>query len=168
MGKFKVPSWLQTPAAPAGAGPEVAKKKQHRRSFTTFTQHLRQKPESAASSTPTIVEAASNTGASRLLALARLITAEAEKLDAYLRKNETLQPGFGVDAPADFPPLPPEIQRSRQAIVHASQELGSLVRGPRESVRWSVWSVRRMPPTGSPNVRSKSVLTTSLLVFGHA
>ncbi|CCE33226.1 related to sterigmatocystin 7-O-methyltransferase precursor [Claviceps purpurea 20.1] len=77
---------------------------------------------------------------SRLVALARRISADADKVDAYLRENNLPQPGFEVDAPGDFPSLPADVQQSRQQIVHDALELGRLARGPRETVRWGVWN----------------------------
>ncbi|KAG6152388.1 Alpha-1,3-mannosyltransferase cmt1 [Claviceps purpurea] len=77
---------------------------------------------------------------SRLVALARRISADADKVDAYLRENNLPQPGFEVHAPGDFPSLPADVQQSRQQIVHDALELGRLARGPRETVRWGVWN----------------------------
>lgn len=77
---------------------------------------------------------------SQLISLAKKIGAEAEKLEAYLKENGLPDPSFGVDAPGDFPKLSEEAQRSRLEIAHATKELGDLVRGPRENVRWGVWS----------------------------
>jgi hypothetical protein len=74
-----------------------------------------------------------------MVALARSITAETEKLEAYMKANNLPMPSFDVDAPADFPRLPEDIQRSRQEIIYATKELGRLAHGPRESVRWGVW-----------------------------
>ncbi|KAI8675024.1 Methyltransf-2 domain-containing protein [Fusarium keratoplasticum] len=80
------------------------------------------------------------TETSHMIQLARKITEETEKLDKYLKENGLPDPGFDVGAPGDFPALPDDIQKSRQEIVYATNELGLLVRGPRESVRWGVWS----------------------------
>ncbi|KAK2608453.1 Alpha-1,3-mannosyltransferase cmt1 [Conoideocrella luteorostrata] len=140
MGKFKVPSWLQTPPAGVTNGSDAEKKQQNRRSFTGFSQHIRTKQKSPALTSKPAEESSSKAEISRLLTLARKITAEAEKLEKYLKENELPQPGFGVDAPQDFPELPSEIQQSRQEIAFATRQLGDLVRGPRESVRWGVWS----------------------------
>ncbi|KHN94260.1 O-methyltransferase, family 2 [Metarhizium album ARSEF 1941] len=141
MAKFKVPSWLQTSAA---AGAEKEGKKQNRRSFGGFPQHTRTKQAGPAITKPQAIhedpKPVAKTEPTRLVALAKKITAEAERLERYLSENHLPQPGFGSDAPADFPALPPEIQKSRQEIVYATNELGTLVRGPRESVRWRVWS----------------------------
>lgn len=76
-----------------------------------------------------------------MILLAKKITEETEKLNKYMKDNGLADPGFSVDAPGDFPKLPDDIQKSRQEIVYATKELGALVRGPRESVRWGVWSV---------------------------
>ncbi|GAB0133496.1 Alpha-1,3-mannosyltransferase cmt1 [Epichloe bromicola] len=136
MGKFKVPSWLQTPSTGPGLDADADKKKKNRRSFSALSQHLRTRQEAVAPSsatTNTDGEPGLQGEVSRLVALAKKISAEAERLEAYLRENGSPQPGFGVDAPGDFPNLPTDIQQSRQEIVYATHELGSLVRGPRES-----------------------------------
>ncbi|KAG8408832.1 Alpha-1,3-mannosyltransferase cmt1 [Metarhizium acridum] len=147
MAKFKVPSWLQTSAAAEAEKEKKKQKKQNRRSFGGFPQHTRTKQHVPAATRPQAVHEDSKpvaktqtTETTRLVALAKRITAEAEKLEQYLNENDLPQPGFGSDAPGDFPDLPPEIQKSRQDIVYATRELGTLVRGPRESVRWGVWS----------------------------
>ncbi|EGR46686.1 uncharacterized protein TRIREDRAFT_65711 [Trichoderma reesei QM6a] len=79
---------------------------------------------------------------SRMLVLAETIRTETLKLQAYLESNGIVQPGISVDAPDDFPPLPDDIQKSRTNIFLASRELTDIVRGPRETVRYAVWSVR--------------------------
>ncbi|KND89922.1 Sterigmatocystin 8-O-methyltransferase [Tolypocladium ophioglossoides CBS 100239] len=142
MGKFKVPSWLQPPASDADSD----RKKQNRRSFSGFSQRKPKQeigavvPNTAAAILLPVGESRPATDQSRLVELARKIAAEAEKLETYLRNNSLPQPGFGVDAPDDFPKLPSHVQRSRQEIIYATKELESLVRGPRESVRWGVWN----------------------------
>ncbi|OAA46971.1 O-methyltransferase, family 2 [Metarhizium rileyi] len=142
MAKFKVPSWLQ-PSAAVDTEKEK-KKKQIRRSFSAFSQHTRTKQEVPAITNTEAVhddpKVAAKAEVTHLLTLAKKITSEAEKLERYLKANNLPQPGFGTNAPGDFPNLPPEIQHSRQQIVYATHELGVLVRGPRESVRWGVWS----------------------------
>ncbi|KAG6041319.1 hypothetical protein E4U41_004970 [Claviceps citrina] len=146
MGKFRIPSWLHTPSPGSGLASDADKKGHNRTSFSEFSQHFRTKRDVA---TPSSSISKSGPGSqrprgddevSRLVALARRISAETAKLEAYLRDSNSPQPGFGVDAPADFPNLPADMQQSRQEIVYATRELGILVRGPRESVRWGVWS----------------------------
>lgn len=152
MAKFKVPTWLQSSQAGTNttADAEKEKKKQNRRSFSGFAHHTRAKQEMPTIQKPAAIpedpKTEAKAEASRLIALAKKITAEAEKLEEYLKENDLPQPGFGVDAPGDFPNLPSEIQKSRQQIVYATHELGNLVRGPRESVRWGVWSVGHVEP----------------------
>ncbi|PTB71979.1 chlorophenol O-methyltransferase [Trichoderma longibrachiatum ATCC 18648] len=77
---------------------------------------------------------------SRMLVLAETIRVETLKLQAYLESNGLVQPGINVDAPDDFPPLPDDIQKSRTKIFLATRELTDIVRGPRETVRYAVWS----------------------------
>ncbi|PNY25089.1 Sterigmatocystin 8-O-methyltransferase [Tolypocladium capitatum] len=131
MGRFKVPSWLQPSA-------DADRKSQNRRSFSGFPQP-KPKHETVAA-VPAAEHKPSTHHQSRLVELAKKISADAEKLETYLRNNDLPQPGFGVDAPHDFPKLPADVQRSRQEIIYATRELETLVLGPRESVRWKVWS----------------------------
>lgn len=77
-----------------------------------------------------------------MIQLARKITEETEKLDQYFRSSGLPDLGFGVDSPGDLPKLPDDIQKSRLEISSATKELELLVRGPRETVRWSIWNVR--------------------------
>ncbi|KYK60650.1 O-methyltransferase [Drechmeria coniospora] len=133
MGKFKVPAWLHAPASASSSDKEAGK--QNRRSFSGFA-HRRSRCETGRP----VLEESRGTDSSRLVVLARKIAAETENLDRYLGNNSLPQPGFGIDAPDDFPPLPGHVQRSRQEIICATRELESLVRGPRETVRWGVWS----------------------------
>ena len=83
----------------------------------------------------------SGTSPSRLVELAHTITRETEKLDKYLRESGSAMPSFDVDAPMDFPILPEEMQRARQKVVETTKELGDLVVGPTEGVRWMAWDV---------------------------
>jgi hypothetical protein len=76
---------------------------------------------------------------SLLVQLARTILAETEKVSAYLQKEGITAPSFSEDSPADFPKLPEEITKSRQAVVLATAKLRDLVVGPRESLRWMAW-----------------------------
>ena len=76
-----------------------------------------------------------------MVALAQKIAKETDKLEAYMKENNLPMPSFDVDAPADFPKLPEEIQKSRQEIIYSTKELGMLAHGPRECLRWGVWEV---------------------------
>ncbi|KAG6010457.1 Alpha-1,3-mannosyltransferase cmt1 [Claviceps maximensis] len=151
MGNFKLPSWLHTPSNGSSPGQIPDKKRHSRQSLSELSQHLETKRDIATSSPPMSKSNVDDLnlppssemgdgGVSRLIALARKISEEADKLEAYLRDSNSPQPGFDIDAPADFPQLPKDIQHSRQQIVYSTMELGRLVRGPRESVRWGVWS----------------------------
>jgi hypothetical protein len=81
------------------------------------------------------------TSPSRLIELAQTITKETEKLDKFLKESGCSTPSFDVDAPMDFPRLPEEIQRARQKVVESTKELGDLVVGPTEGIRWMAWDV---------------------------
>jgi hypothetical protein len=76
-----------------------------------------------------------------MIALAQQITKATEKLETHMKANNLPMPSFDVDAPADFPTLPEDVQQSRLEIIHATKELGLLAHGPRESIRWGVWEV---------------------------
>lgn len=75
-----------------------------------------------------------------MVQLARKITEETEKLDGYLKANGFPDLGFDANAPGDLPKLPDDIQRSRIEISSATKQLELLIRGPRETVRWGIWS----------------------------
>lgn len=76
-----------------------------------------------------------------LVQLAATITRETEKLDRYIKESGAPAPSFDIDGPLDFPKLPDEIKTAREEIVRATKELGDLVTGPREGVRWMAWDV---------------------------
>jgi len=147
MPKLRLSSWLHSPSKPRGATDE--QKKQNRRSFSPFSSvsPFKNKPSEADSikqiaSTTDVTTNGSSPETSRLIALARQITQETEKLDKYLKENNLPQPSFDADAPADFPKLPEDIAKSRQAVIFATKELRDLAIGPREGLRWGVWDVR--------------------------
>ncbi|CAG8957889.1 hypothetical protein HYFRA_00000229 [Hymenoscyphus fraxineus] len=85
--------------------------------------------------TPTTVSSTAN-----LIDLAKTITQETEKLEKYMRESGSAAPSFDVDAPLAFPNLPEEIKKARENVVRATKELGDLVTGPKESVRWMSWN----------------------------
>ncbi|CZR63074.1 related to sterigmatocystin 7-O-methyltransferase precursor [Phialocephala subalpina] len=76
---------------------------------------------------------------SQLIELAGIITRETEKLDKYLKDNGSPQPSFDVDGPANFPKLDEDMKKAREEVVRATKELGDLVAGPTESIRWMAW-----------------------------
>jgi len=141
-------SWLrpQSSADPA----EAERKKQNRRSFSAFSALSSPKSKetisNGADAKPAPVPeepapAAFDVKTDDMVALAKKIAAETEKIEAYLKKEGLPSPGFGVDSPPDFPKLPAELQKSRQEVVYATMRLGQLVRGPREGLRWGIWGV---------------------------
>lgn len=142
MAKLRVPSWLSSERSGSTTATDVAKKRLSRRSFPGLSpvrskDESLQKKEEEEHNEVAEVESAD----SRMLVLAETIRVETEKLQTYLKSNGIAQPSLSVDGPDDFPLLPDEIQKSRQKIVFATKELTNLVRGPRESVRYDVWSV---------------------------
>jgi hypothetical protein len=92
--------------------------------------------------TPSPLIPKSATSTSKLIELAQTIAKETEKLDQYIKDCGLPQPSFEVDAPLNFPKLPEEVKKSREEVVRATKELGDLVAGPTDSVRWMAWDVR--------------------------
>ena len=80
-----------------------------------------------------------------LIELARTITRETEKLENYLKDVGSEMPGFAHDSPLNFPKLPDNINKAREEIIRATKELGDLVTGPTESVRWMAWDASYAP-----------------------
>ena len=80
-----------------------------------------------------------------LIELAGTITRETEKLEKYLKETGGKMPGFEVDSPLNFPKLPDDVKKAREEIMRATKELGDLVTGPTESVRWMAWDVSHAP-----------------------
>lgn len=79
---------------------------------------------------------------SPLVELAQTIVRETEKLDKYLKENgRSPIPSFDINATLDFPSLPEEIQKARQKVIECTRELGDLVVGPTEGIRWMAWDV---------------------------
>lgn len=93
------------------------------------------------SASESVVPVAPPTKQISLVELAKIITRESEKLEKYLKESGSPMPGFDVDSPANFPKLPDEMKKAREEIVRATKELGDLVTGPTESVRWMAWDV---------------------------
>ncbi|KAM4065173.1 o-methyltransferase [Hirsutella rhossiliensis] len=169
MRKFKVPSWLMSQS------PDAEQKKENRRSFSGFSQ-FRSKHESLPARKSVAVDESQPRQQSNLLELARRITAETEKLETYVRNNGLPEPSFALGAPDCLPRLPADMQRCRQEIIHATKELETLVRGPKETVRWTIWNcldtlslqiingygIARLVPVDSPIPLTELQAKTSL------
>ncbi|CAI6093990.1 unnamed protein product [Clonostachys chloroleuca] len=145
MTKLRMP-WGRKPSTdPSTNDPDAEVKKQNRQSFSGLRSLINWDTETPIEQKDSATSAPNGISnkvqeVSQLISLAKKIGAEAEKLEAYLKENGLPDPSFGVDAPGDFPKLSEEAQRSRLEIADATKELGDLVRGPRENVRWGVWS----------------------------
>ncbi|KAJ6788035.1 hypothetical protein PWT90_06230 [Aphanocladium album] len=145
MGKFK--SWIQGSSAGSSRSATTEEKKLNRRSFSGIAQlKSRREPESHVDTKEQDIQSKASTemrpngsADSRIINLAKIISAESDKLDSYCKSQGIASPSFDAEAPSDFPKLPDDIQKSRQEIIFAASELSALVRGPRESVRWGVW-----------------------------
>lgn len=154
MARLGLSSWLHPKPAPA-TGADTDKLKAKRKSLAAFSSSTPKdkstskdnvtntnghRPQTAdmdsQATSSTTTEAAPP---SRMMTLAKTITDETAKLEAYLKANNLPLPSFDVDSPADYPKLPADIAKSRNAIIVATKELGLLAHGPRESVRWAVW-----------------------------
>ncbi|KAL7795898.1 S-adenosyl-L-methionine-dependent methyltransferase [Trichoderma ceciliae] len=140
MAKLRVLSWLSNERNGSTSNTDVENKKFNRRSFPGLADEKSkdESPQKNKEEQHAVMKVESKE--SRMVVLAETIRVETEKLQTYLQSNGIAQPGLNVDAPDDFPLLPDEIQQSRQKIVLATRELTNLVRGPRESVRYDVWS----------------------------
>ncbi|EJP61307.1 O-methyltransferase bik3 [Beauveria bassiana] len=145
MGKFK--SWIQGSSAGPSRSAATEEKKLNRRSFSGIAQlKSKRETESRVGAKEQDLESRVSTqmkpdmsADSRMISLAKIISAESNKLESYCRSHGIPTPSFDADAPKDFPKLPDDIQKSRHEIIFAASELSGLVRGPRESVRWGVW-----------------------------
>ncbi|CAH0039229.1 unnamed protein product [Clonostachys solani] len=145
MTKLRIPWGRKSSTDPSTNELDAEVKKQNRQSFSGLRSLINWDTETPMEQNQSTTSAPNGSNnkvqeVSQLISLAKKIGAEAEKLEAYLKDNGLPDPSFGVDAPGDFPKLSEEAQRSRLEIVHATKELGDLVRGPRENVRWGVWS----------------------------
>ncbi|KAK4031943.1 O-methyltransferase-domain-containing protein [Parachaetomium inaequale] len=145
MSKFRLSSLFHSSSS-SSAGADAETKKQNRRSFSALSASLRQKdvetngvPAPASKVKVAKSVTVPEQSPSRMVALAQKITKATEKLETYMKSKNLPMPSFDVDAPADFPSLPEDVQKSRQEIIHATKELGLLAHGPRESVRWGIW-----------------------------
>lgn len=139
MSKFRLSSFFHSSSSSADA----EAKKQNRRSFSALSASRRQKDveTNGTASKSAKSETASEPSTSRMVELAQKITKATQELETYMKANNLPMPSFDVDAPADFPTLPEDVQQSRQEIIHATKELGLLAHGPRESIRWGIWEV---------------------------
>jgi hypothetical protein len=158
MSKFRLSSLFHSSSSSSA---DAEAKKQNRRSFSALSA-LRQKDvETNGTATKAAKpEPAPEQSTSRMIALAQQITKATEKLETHMKANNLPMPSFDVDAPADFPTLPEDIQQSRQEIIHATKELGLLAHGPRESVRWGIWEVsasQHPRPVYSPGINNTPV-----------
>ncbi|PMD14262.1 S-adenosyl-L-methionine-dependent methyltransferase [Hyaloscypha hepaticicola] len=95
---------------------------------------------SASNSSP-IIEAAFSASTSNLIELANTIKRETERLDRYIKDSNLPEPSFDVDAPLTFTKLPDELKKAREEVMRATKELGTLVTGATESIRWLAWNV---------------------------
>jgi hypothetical protein len=146
--RLSIGSW-SIPFARSTNKTEDAEKKSRRYSaIPTPVKEI--EPEASPSPPPTlqkpVVNDVAKPSTSSLIELAQVITRETKKLDRYLKDNGIQAPSFEVDSQANFPKLEGEIKRAREEIVRATRELGDLVTGPTESIRWMAWDVNFSSP----------------------
>ena len=73
----------------------------------------------------------------RITELAAMISQKTEQISFYLSEHNLSPPSFDVDAPL----ILPEVLRSaRKAVVEASEELKSLMQGPKEATKSEIVS----------------------------
>lgn len=65
----------------------------------------------------------------RITELSAIISLHSKKIDDYIAENGLPQPSFDVNAPPEAP-LPPELQKSRNAVFSAMEELHATLAGP--------------------------------------
>lgn len=68
---------------------------------------------------------------SRIAELAALVASHTACVDQYISDNGLSHPSFNADSPVNLG-LPPDIEKSRIAVLEASQELNDLLQGPRD------------------------------------
>ncbi|KAK4230953.1 hypothetical protein QBC38DRAFT_467405 [Podospora fimiseda] len=141
MAKLKLSNWFNSNSSSTS---DAEPKKSNRRSFSLAVSLRGNKDAETNGSATTSAKSLSGAAVepqstSRMIELAKKITQDTEKLEAYMKDNNLPMPSFDVDSPAGFPKLPNEINQSRKNIINATKELGLLAHGPRESVRWAIW-----------------------------
>ncbi|KAI9649206.1 hypothetical protein NHQ30_001774 [Ciborinia camelliae] len=82
---------------------------------------------------------ASKSHISSIVKLAATITRETERISAYLKNNGIEEPSFDVKSAVAFPKLPEDLRKSREELIIATKELGDLVTGAKEGLRWLAW-----------------------------
>jgi hypothetical protein len=142
--RLSIGSW-SIPFARSTNGIQDAEKKSKTYSITIPTPVKEIEAEASPSPPPTlktiVVNDVAKHSTSSLIELAQTITRETEKVNRHLKDNGIQAPSFDVDSQANFPKLEGEIKRAREEIIRATRELGDLVTGPTESVRWMAWDV---------------------------
>ena len=168
MVKLRLASWLNANSLPSLDTEK--KKKQNRMSFSGFpslsakdksVEAKGYESKSDVSSSFTPVTPVQEHAPSRMVVLAQKISSETDKIEAYMRHHNLPMPSFDIGSPLDFPNLPPEILKSRHEVIFATRELGLLAHGPRESVRWGIWNVSRLPCRASGLARPLLVRNAS-------
>ena len=81
-------------------------------------------------------------GTHRITELAAIVPRDTEQIGSYLSQNNLASPSFDIDAFLDWPEV---LRSARKAVVEATQELNSLMLGPKKAVKSELVS----PSSGS-------------------
>lgn len=111
------------------------------RGFSAAPSPVVKQEESTESASTQLASQFVKPSTSRLIELAATITKETEKIDKWIKESGSPAPTFDVDGPLNFPKVDEEIKRAREEVMRATKELGDLVTGPTESIRWMAWDV---------------------------
>lgn len=68
----------------------------------------------------------------RVTELAAIVSRNTERISSYLGQNNLASPSFDIDAPLDWPEV---LRSARKAVVEATEELKSLMQGPKEAIK---------------------------------
>ena len=155
MAKHKIRFWLRGGSTKGHANGREKEPAPSQTTIGSAASSLKKKKGSRQEQT-TENDIAQQPNMSRMVQLSEKIRTETEKLDAYITATGLPQPSFDVDGPEDFPKLPQELQKARQEVIFATEELRTLALGPRQSVRWGVWNVRSSR-TSLPGPKSNQI-----------
>ena len=73
-----------------------------------------------------------NRSTDRITELAAIVSRNTEQISSYLGQHSLAPPSFDADAPLDLPEV---LRSARKAVVEATEELKSLMQGPKEAIK---------------------------------
>ena len=68
----------------------------------------------------------------RITELAAIVSRNTEEISSYLAHHSLASPSFDADSPLDLPEV---LRSARKSVVEATEELKSLVQGPKEAIK---------------------------------